>query len=382
MKEKIEETVLKELNEHMIDNAPISVLVIDKKGFITFTNKYFKKLTGNPNVFEGKNITKTPFFIRENLCPKYKELLTKGTSFNKEACLTKNFQGESKYINIIAVPIRNQGGEIESALSMALDVTDLVSIKNELNHLNIELEDKIKKKIQRLSKINDFLKQLLTSKMELFSNVSHDLKTPLAVIKLSLDLLEKEFKNKFPQLQIIDQEVNKISGFLTDFNLLTRTSEKNQKIIIEKIDLIKLINNLLKELKILAEIKKVTLVFKEKGGLVIEGNENKLEKMFSNIIINAIKYNKKNGWVKISLEKNPKNVIVSIADNGLGIAKKDLPHIFDRFYRSESARKIDKEGLGLGLAICRLIAKQHKGSIAVKTCAKGSVFSVELPINQ
>lgn len=357
MGEKIEKRVLKELNEQIIENAPISVIIIDKKGVITFTNEYFKKLTENPGIPEGKNIAKIPFFVRENLCQKYKKLLTQGIPFNEEACLTKNLQGKKKYINIIAVPVRNKNGKIKSALSMALDVTDLVLTKNKLKRLKMNL-------------------------VRFVSETSHELKTPISIIKLSLEFIEKELA-KVPELKIIDLEINKITALLTDLNLLAKIENSPKKIFC-RVELNKLIQNTIRELRILADKKNVAFILKSfKKTLFIKGNKEELAKLFSNIILNAIKYNKNGGWVNICLRADQKTnmAVIDVADNGIGIPKKDLPRIFDRFYRSELSKR-KEEGVGLGLAICKSIVEQYNGSISTQSQAgKGSLFSIKLPID-
>ena len=114
--------------------------------------------------------------------------------------------------------------------------------------------------------------------------------------------------------------------------------------------------------------------------LTIMGDEAKVEKLLLNIARNAIKYNKKGGWVKIWTEKNNNGVNIYVEDNGIGIPKQDLPYIFERFYRVDKARSRGEGGTGLGLSIAKWIAEAHQGKISAEsTMGKGSKFIIHLP---
>jgi len=128
------------LNQLIIDLAPISIITIDKNGFITFANKYYKQISVNRSPL-NKNIFKMPFFIREGLCLDYKKLLEDGTPFQKQNCASID---GSEYINIIAVPIKDENGEVTGAISMAVNVTETVRAKLQLAKLNAGLENKVK----------------------------------------------------------------------------------------------------------------------------------------------------------------------------------------------------------------------------------------------
>ncbi|MDD5145108.1 MAG: PAS domain-containing sensor histidine kinase [Candidatus Pacebacteria bacterium] len=381
--------VLEEINKQIVDNVPVSIIIIDKKGTIIFANKYFQSVAEDSGSPDGKNIFKIPFFIRENLCKNYKNLLTRGVSFNKENCRTRNLKGERKYISIVAVPVRNENGKVESALSMALDVTETVMARNKLESLNKNLENKIKERTREISKINETLSRSLASKIQFVSDASHELKTPLAIIKLSLYFAKKEIeeqKIKLPEVfGTIDREIDKVATILTDLNFLAKVENTREKFVISQVDLNRLMENVIKGLKVLADKKKVNIIYqKPRKNIVIKGDKNKLERLFSNILENAIKYNNEEGWVKISLtlDSETKNVNLNFSDNGIGISKSDLPYIFTRFYRAKLSRKTGEKGIGLGLTICRSIVEQHNGSISVQSHpGKGSVFTVGLPID-
>jgi len=373
----------------IIDSAPMSILTIDKNGDITFVNNYFKNLSAS-KVPLHRNIFKLPFFMQENLSSDYKELLEKGTPVKKENCRTVNSEGQEKYINISAVPLLDKEGNIDGALSIAVDVTDTVVAKLKLDEVNDTLKDKVLRKTQQLLKTNERLEKSLELKSQFISDASHELRTPLAIAKLNLEF----FRGQFPKwdgastdvLVAIDNEINKVSDILSDISFFAAIDKGTvAKMSMEQIDLNKFIENLVERIKSLTEKKNIKIVFKKNNSnLTVKGDKIKLERLFINIIGNAIKYGKEAGRVKIWSELDKKNnlVKVSIEDNGVGISKKDLTKIFDRFYRTDLPRNDGEGGFGLGLAICKWIVQQHKGSIEAKSdVGKGSVFTVSLPSN-
>jgi signal transduction histidine kinase len=136
-------------------------------------------------------------------------------------------------------------------------------------------------------------------------------------------------------------------------------------------------------LKILADQKKIALIYKKGAKKIkITGDEAKLEKLLLNIVRNAIKYTNEKGRVKIWAERLAREATIAIEDNGVGIPEKDLPYIFERFYRVDKSRSREEGGTGIGLSIAKWIAEAHNGSITVEsTVGKGTKFTVHLPYN-
>jgi len=373
------------ISRKIIDNAPLSIIFIDKGGFIRFANKYFKNLSASHSPV-GKKIYNIPFFFKENLCPRYKELLREGKSFKKEGCRTINQQGEIKYLSITAVPIKDKRGHIEGALSMAVDMTETVTAKIELENLNLKLEKKIFGKTLQLRKINQKLSRHLKLKSRFISDASHELRTPLAIIKLNLDFAEKEAKkNKrfSAAFKAMGIEVEKIASILSDLSLITAIDEGREEFSTKHTDLIKIIQSACSRMRFFAKNKNIDIIEPKKKNFRIYADPEKMERLFTNLIKNAIKYGKRKGWIKITVWSLKDRAKITVSDNGIGIPKDDLGHIFDRFYRSNIGQSRGEGGFGLGLAVCKWIAEQHKGSISVKSVlGKGSSFTVCLPKNR
>ena len=117
--------------------------------------------------------------------------------------------------------------------------------------------------------------------------------------------------------------------------------------------------------------------------IFINGDQKYLERVFLNLIKNAITYGRKNGKVLVEANTNKKEVLIKVVDNGIGIPAQDIPKIFEHFYRTEKARKIRKAGVGLGLALSKWIVEAQGGTIGVKSIEdKGTTFTVSLPISK
>lgn len=380
---------LNEFKQRILDAAPISIVVLDKKGMIISDNDMAKKLLDQPDKPAiGTKLIKTKEIAgNKKLLKLYQKLLANGEPFSyNNFSYISQFEKTKRFFNLIAVPLFNQN-KIEGALSMAIDNTEIMKAKEELESLNTGLEKKVIERTRLLDITNKKLVRALDLKSKFISDASHELRTPLTVIQGNLDLaiLERERKNaKIPEsIPIILQEVHRINSILTDLTLLTNADQKAETIAYEKVDLNSLIGAVSQSLKVLAEQKRIKLYCKKsKGNFKIMGDEAKLEKLIINILRNAIRYTDANGKVYIWAEKEKAGIRIIIKDTGIGISEKDLPFIFERFYRVDKARSRNEGGTGIGLSIAKWLAEAHGGNISVKSkLGKGSIFTIYLPFD-
>lgn len=377
---------LSEFSKRILDNAPISIITIDKKGFITSANRYYENFSKTKN-YRNHNIFTSEFFIRENLLDNYRKLLSDGTPVRKENCYEKNNKGEDKYLKIIAVPLRDADGNIDGALSMAVDNTETVLFKNKLQELNKDLEKKIEQRTAELNAANRELARVLNVKVTFMANVSHELRTSLAIIQGNLELMDMgsavNTDDKESHDQVFD-EIKRMSGLLADLTLLANSDSSIQRLNFEKFDLDSLLSSVSKSLEVVAQGKNIKIEHENgKTPIEIMADKSKLERLIINLIRNAIRYNKKDGWVKVWAENTENEIILNVEDSGIGISEEHLPHIFERFYRANKARSGSDGGSGLGLAICKWVAESHGGKIDVKSLVgQGSLFTVRLPRNR
>lgn len=379
---------LSEFNQRIFDAAPVSIVVVDAHGYIIAANWLARSLMDQPHgAMIGSRLTETPE-IENNpeLSEQYKDLLQKGRPlYYHNLCYREEKTGQKKFLNVIAVPLFGQNQQIEGAISMALDNTQSVLARRKQDKLNEELEQKVAERTWQLDQLNKKLLRVLDLKSKFLTDASHELRTPLTVIQGNLDLAiqERKYENKkVPEIfNTIMKEVEQMTGILSDLSLLTNADDGVERISMESVDLRDVIDTIIQSLDVLAGQKGVKLRGdKLKQAVIVEGDEAKLEKMLSNIVRNAIKYNKEGGRVDIGLKQGPEGVYLRVKDDGIGIPRQEIPNIFERFYRVDKARSASEGGTGLGLSICKWIAEAHGGRIEVESeVGKGSVFTVFLP---
>ena len=217
---------------------------------------------------------------------------------------------------------------------------------------------------------------------DFLSTVSHDLKTPLTVMSTGLYLLERA-QTPAEQQERIDQmkeQVTLLDKYIQDMLTISRL-EHLPAINAADVDVNHLAQDVLALLRPRAEKKQIEchLITGFMPGMA-RGDREQLQRVLVNLVENAINYTPAGGWVRVQTLADDERVRVEVSDSGIGIDADDLPHIFDRFYRSEEARNTEESGTGLGLAIVKKIVEMHAGAIDVRsTPGQGSVFGVWLP---
>ena len=217
------------------------------------------------------------------------------------------------------------------------------------------------------------------------ADASHELRTPLTSMKTETEVALKDKRLKTSDLKKLLKsnldEIDKMKYF-TDYLLsLSRYETNGHDLSIETVDLSEAVHQAIERNKAQAKLKKIN-INTNLMDVAIKGNPQSLVELISILINNAIKYSDPDSSLSLSTRKNKKQAIIEIIDEGVGIAEKDIPHIFDRFYRVDSSRsKTKADGYGLGLSIAKSIVDLHKGEIKVKsTLGKGTTFIVILPV--
>lgn len=232
----------------------------------------------------------------------------------------------------------------------------------------------------------DRVRILDESRQEFVANVSHELKTPLASMKVLADVLNMQEDVPVEQyrefMQDISQEIDRENSIITDLLSLVKMDKKSQDLNIDTVNINEMLGLVLKRLTPIAAKANVELILDSFRPINAEVDETKLTLAFSNLVENAIKYNKpKGGWVRISLNEDNKYFYVTVADSGIGMPEEAQNHIFERFYRVDKSHSREIGGTGLGLAITRGAIVMHRGAIKVRsTEGEGTVFSVRIPL--
>ncbi|WP_052304448.1 two-component system histidine kinase PnpS [Paenibacillus larvae] len=239
------------------------------------------------------------------------------------------------------------------------------------------------------------VRRLERIRSEFVANVSHELKTPVAAVKGFAETLmagaleDKEMARSF--LQIIYDESDRLNRLIGDILELSKIESKRIPLQFSPVDVESIVENSIQMMKAEAEKKHITLESCVENELYIEADEDRLRQILINLLSNGISYTPEGGRVSIgvefvpSLDDNPDNerMRIRISDTGIGIPEKDLPRIFERFYRVDKARSRSSGGTGLGLSIVKHLTELHHGTISVESEAgKGTTFNIELPVIQ
>lgn len=235
------------------------------------------------------------------------------------------------------------------------------------------------------------LQKSMEEQEEFAQEASHELRTPLSVINLELETLKRTEKNIPPSYRKafshIDDELARmrslVSGLLTLVNPDDTRFLKPYKH--RSFELSATVRKAFIQRQKLAKQKKITYTFSSAFEGKCMGEEAGIEQIVLILLDNAIKYTQERGQVSVTVQKARDKALIQVSDTGKGIAAKDLPHIFERFYRSRlhSGTKTAEEGLGLGLAIAKKRVQQYGGRITVNSeVGQGTTFYVELPIGR
>ena len=227
------------------------------------------------------------------------------------------------------------------------------------------------------------LESLDKTRNQFVSNASHELKTPLATMKIMLESMiyqpdmPAEVRADF--MKDINHEIDRLTGIVTDLLALTRLDNR-EEMTREDVNMSELTEETMHLLTPTAEQKKQTLTEDVQPDLFLFGDRSKLSQILYNLTDNAIKYTPEEGKIHISLKQENGCVIWRVKDNGIGIPTEDQDHIFERFYRVDKARGRETGGTGLGLSIVKQMVKMHGGTISVHSePGQGSEFTVMFP---
>ncbi|PMP60517.1 MAG: PAS domain-containing sensor histidine kinase [Sulfurihydrogenibium sp.] len=254
-----------------------------------------------------------------------------------------------------------------------------VNIDNQKYLINVyKIEGK---KIIHLQDITPF-EVYKQAKKDFVSNVSHELKTPISVLKSAVETLEEEkdpvMIKKF--LDIAKKRIDQMDHLINDLLILARLESQEDQVKKEHYNLYKQIEDIFEDLKHLTQEKNITLINQVHKNFVIYADEQKLSIALKNLVENAIKYNKQDGKVIVNAVKDSKNVTISVEDTGIGIPEESIPLVFERFYRVDKSRSRNIGGTGLGLSIVKHITEAHKGKVWVESkLGKGSKFYIRIP---
>ena len=339
----------------LFENANDAIYTLDRRGRFTSFNRRAEELTG--------------FSRHEILGKPYHRVIPQRERPKARRSFLKNLRGESDTFELVLQ--RKDGAEIVVELSTRPlwhegEVVGVQGIARDITE-RVELE---------------------RMKSEFVSLVSHELRTPLTSIKGYTDLLLAEDAGPLTDtqrefLQIIAQNTERLTGLINDLLEIERLEAGRTQLSLAPLDLREVLEEVARTFKVNAEDKGLQFAVELPGTrLPVEGDRDALVRVFSNLVSNAIKYTPQGSVTLRAFCDDARNeVVVEVADTGIGIAPEEREKIFEKFYRAsdEYARRIG--GTGLGLAIVRALVEQHQGAVAVESAlGRGSTFTVRLPL--
>lgn len=234
--------------------------------------------------------------------------------------------------------------------------------------------------IKPMKKSFNHLKQFTT-------DASHELRNPLTSIKTTVELMQSHKEqlsaDDVKKIAMIGTATEKIYRLVEDLRFLSQTDAiiQNSHLEYPKIPIDEILEDVAENFETQTAYKELSFEFCLPGSILIKGDAHQLKRLFTNLLENSIKYTKNGGIVKLHLERCKNFALVRVEDNGIGIPQEYLPMIFKRFWRADTARNQNTEGLGLGLAIVQAIIQGHRGRIYVESqVGVGSSFQVYLPL--
>lgn len=270
-------------------------------------------------------------------------------------------------------------------------LTRLTTAIKELSNgnYNVRVDNVGQDEISKLNQgFNQMARQLAKqdeTRQKFISDISHEFQTPLTSIQGFANILKEEDLPKEQRVKyanIILYNSKSLSSLAKNMLQLTLLDREEIELEISNYSLVNQMNRVISTQENQATEKNIEIVFETpKKDIFIDGDEQRLEQVWTNIISNAIKYTNEGGLITITMKKSSKDIEVSIEDTGIGMSKEVVSHIFERFYREDKARNV--EGNGLGLAIVKSIVDLHHGKIDILSQVDvGTNFIVKLPIEK
>jgi PAS domain S-box-containing protein len=335
------------------DASPRPILITNAKEEIYYVNPAWEKLTGYTfDEVKGKN----PRFLGSGRTPrklylKMKKTLQKGKPFNSEEFIDRKKNGKEYQIHALFFPIQ----------------------KNGENLYYVQMLHDISQKKETEKKKDAFI-----------SIASHELKTPVTTLSAYTQILEKRLEKTADSKEMyfiknIKLQTQRLTNLINDLLNVNRIESGKMTFHFKEFDLNELVQRVVIDFQYTSD----KYVISREGVIPgkVRGDEDHIEEVLINLLTNAVKYSPKANKIMIKLSDKENQAVVSVEDYGIGIKRKDISHIFERFYRTKDKDDGRIPGFGLGLYICSQIIKRHKGKIWVKSIkGKGSTFSFSLPL--
>jgi len=246
-------------------------------------------------------------------------------------------------------------------------------------HKEIEIQRLVEAFNNTAGRLDEFFQQVRKFNAE----VAHELRTPLAILRGETEVALRSSENTEEISSLLSsnlEEIDRLTRIVDDLLLISEAETGKQVLVRQPVHIGALLREVVDRMRILAADRAIRIDLNEAPQLWIIADRLWIGRALYNLLENAVKYSRDGSLVEVSAERSASTIRLQIKDNGIGISPEDLPHIFDRFYRADKARRLGAEGLGLGLAFVKWIIEGHHGTIRVSSQAdSGTIFEVSLP---
>jgi two-component system phosphate regulon sensor histidine kinase PhoR len=329
------------------------LLVVDARSRIMLMNRPFEKLfelrdpaVGVPLIEAVRHATLDELIV---------ETLRTGEVMRSELSVADSRTHGERHIEVSAVPIKKADDETSGAVVLFHDITEL--------------------------------KQLDQIRREFVANVSHELRTPLSILRGYVEVLLDEPETSREELtrilSIMERHSKRLRRLVDDLLSLAQLESSQATLELSVVRVDELFNNLIRDWKEKLATKNLKVIVDlTPEAFTLHADGTRLEEVLHNLLDNAVKFSRENGQIHLQAVRRDSEMVLSVADNGLGIGKEHLPRIFERFYRADKARSRELGGTGLGLAIVKHIAQLHGGRVEAESePGRGTTIRVVLPGN-
>jgi two-component system, OmpR family, phosphate regulon sensor histidine kinase PhoR len=333
----------------LIENMGSGLILIDSRGYINLVNRTYKEIF---QIESSEYLDKLYYEVidQKGICDLIEEIFMTEHKIRKQMIVPVGI--ERRHFDVYGVPIIGMNDVWKGILLVFHDITEI-------------------KKLEQMRK--DFV-----------ANVSHELKTPITSIKgFSETLLDGAMEDKqtlVAFLTIILNESDRLQTLIQDLLDLSKMEGQGFQLSYQKLNIVEVLKEVLPILAGKANEKNISLQLETEGDeIFVEGDVYRLKQVFINLLTNAISYTPTDGSVKVEVRERTNKIRIKVMDSGIGIEKKEIPRIFERFYRVDRARSRNSGGTGLGLAIVKHLIEAHKGNIRVDSkVGRGTTFIIEL----
>jgi two-component system, OmpR family, sensor kinase len=358
-------------------------------------DKLFHQLPANPVYMNVPEESPAIHPLRIILYPVQQEgnkayIIQVGTSLKKMFGTLKDFLSILIYSGPLLLLISVLGGYFiltKVLLPMKSVVQTAKKITAEDLTLRIESKNQKNEIGQLIITFNEMISRLERSVLQIkqfSSDASHDLKTPLTVIRGEIDITLR--KNRPPEeyiktLSSVREESKKLERIIDNLLFLSRIDSRDYQHSFEKVHLDEILLEVFEKTSPLANEKEVAYILEKMERIPISGEPILISRLLMNLMDNAIKYTLQGGQIKIALHKSGNHAILTVQDTGIGIPEDTLPYIFNRFYRVDQSRSQPNEGAGLGLSIVKKIADIHRLKVDIRSQVnKGTAVCISFPL--